>query len=209
MQARTRRQREILTYITDFIENRGYEPSYQQIAKHFQIASKSAIAKHIAALEAQGLIARRRENGSFSLQLNPRKTTKTTNDSVCAIEWLDVPLMDDFDEEFENETLFVPAFLLGRMPPDKIRAFIVPNDAMLAKQICEGDIALIEEKFFARDGDCIAAVIEKNRAVLRNFYRDGAFVELRPANEDYELIRLTADKIEIKGIYRGLLRPLV
>jgi repressor LexA len=57
MQARTRRQKEILSYITEFIENRGYEPSYQQIAKHFQIASKSAIAKHIAALEEQGLIA--------------------------------------------------------------------------------------------------------------------------------------------------------
>jgi repressor LexA len=207
MQARTRRQREILTYITEFIENRGYEPSYQQIAKHFQIASKSAIAKHIVALEEQGLIARRRENGSFSLQINPKKAV--TNDSICAIDWLDVPMMDDFDAEFENETLFVPTFLLGRLQPDKIRAFLVPNDAMLDKQICEGDIALIEEKFFARDGDCIVAVIEKNRAVLKNFYRDGAFVELRPANEDYETIRLTADQVEVKGIYRGLLRPLM
>src|SRR5688572_1108827 len=107
MQARTRRQREILDYITVFIEKRGYEPSYQQIAKHFQIASKSAIAKHIVALEEQGLIARRRENGSFSLQLNPKKTV--ANDSVCPIEWLDVPMMDDFDEELESEPLFVPA----------------------------------------------------------------------------------------------------
>ena len=207
MQARTRRQREILTYITEFIENRGYEPSYQQIANHFQIASKSAIAKHIVALEEQSLIARRRENGSFSLQINPKKVV--TNDSICAVDWLDVPMMDDFDEEFGNETLFVPAFLLGRLQPDKIRAFLVPNDAMLDKQICEGDIALIEEKFFARDGDCIVAVIEKSRAVLKNFYRDGAFVELRPSNEDYETIRLTADQVEIKGIYRGLLRPLL
>ncbi len=205
MQARTRRQREILTYIIEFIENRGYEPSYQQIAKHFQIASKSAIAKHIAALEEQGLIARRRENGSFSLQINPKKPV--TNDSVCAIEWLDVPQMDDFDETFENEILFIPEILLGRLQPEKVRAFLVPNDAMLDKQICEGDIVLIEEKLFPRDGDCIVAVIENNRAVLKNFYRDGAFVELRPSNENYETIRLAADLVEIKGIYRGLLRP--
>lgn len=207
MQARTRRQREILDYITEFIEKRGYEPSYQQIAKHFQIASKSAIAKHIVALEEQGLIARRRENGSFSLQLNPKKAV--TNDSVCAIEWLDVPSMDEFGEELETEPLFVPAFLLGRLQPDKIRAFVVPNDAMLEKQICEGDVALIEEKLFPRDGDCIVAVIENTGAVLKNFYRDGAFIELRPSNPDYETIRLSADKIEIKGIYRGLLRPLM
>ena len=66
---RTKRQREIFDYIKSFIENRGYEPSYQQIAKHFHIASKSAIAKHIAALEQQGLVIRSRENGSFSLQI--------------------------------------------------------------------------------------------------------------------------------------------
>lgn len=207
MQARTRRQRQILDYITEFIENRGYEPSYQQIAKHFQIASKSAIAKHIAALEEQGLIARRRENGSFSLQLNPKKAV--SNDLICAVEWLDVPVNDELDEEFDNEILFVPAFLLGRLQPEKVRAFLVPNDAMLDKQICKGDIALIEEKLFPRDGDCIVAVIENERALLKNFYRDGAFVELRPANKDYEPIRLTADKVEIKGIYRGLLRPLI
>ena len=207
MQARTRRQREILTYITEFIEKRGYEPSYQQIAKHFQIASKSAIAKHIAALEEQGLIARRRENGSFSLQVNPKKLVN--NDSVCAIEWLDVPQTNDFDESFENEILFVPEILLGRLQPEKVRAFLVPNDAMLDKQICEGDIVLIEEKLFPRDGDCIVAVIENSRAVLKNFYRDGAFVELRPSNDNYETIRLAADQIEIKGIYRGLLRPLI
>lgn len=207
MQARTRRQKEIFDYITEFIEKRGYEPSYQQIAKHFQIASKSAIAKHIIALEEQGLVVRRRDNGSFSLQINPQKVV--TNDSICEIEWLDVPMIDDFDKEFENEPLFVPAFLLGRLQPEKIRAFIVPNDAMLDKQICEGDIALIEEKLFPRDGDCIVAVVENNRAVLKNFYRDGAFIELRPSNEGYETIRLTADKVEIKGIYRGLLRPLL
>lgn len=207
MQARTRRQREILDYITEFIEYRGYEPSYQQIAKHFQIASKSAIAKHIAALEAQGLIARRRENGSFSLQLNPKKSV--ANDLICAVEWLDVPKMEDFEDYFDDEIIFVPIFLLGRLQPDKIRAFLVPDNAMLEKQICEGDVALIEEKTFARDGDCIVAVLEQNRAVLNNFYRDGAFIELRPSNPEFESIRLSADQVEIKGVYRGLLRPLM
>lgn len=206
MQARTRRQREILDYITEFIGNRGYEPSYQQIAKHFHIASKSAIAKHIAALEEQGLIARRRDNGSFSLQVNPKKVV--INDSVCAIEWLEVPKLENLVDDLEDEMLFVPMFLIGRLQPDKIRAYFVPDDAMLDKQICEGDIALIEEKSFARDGDCIVAVLEQTRTVMNNFYRDGAFIELRPSNAEYETIRLSADSVEIKGVFRGLLRPL-
>lgn len=207
MRTRTRRQKEILDYITEFIDSRGYEPSYQQIAKHFQINSKSAIAKHIAALEQQGLITRRRENGSFNLLV--RSKVEISNVPVCEIEWLDVPKNGDFFEEWENEPLLVPKFLLGYLTPNRVRAFLVPDDAMLDKQIREGDIALVEEKSFARDGEAVVAVIERERSVLECFYRDGAFIELRPANEDFEILRLAANKVEIKGVYRGLLRPMI
>ena len=207
MQPRTRRQREILNYITDFIENRGYEPSYQQIAKHFHLASKAGIAKHINALETQGLITRRRENGSFSLQL--RSQNLSVGAEICEIEWLDLPKIADLQNEWENETLLISKFLIGYLSPDRIRAFLVPNDSMFDKQIREGDIALIEEKSFARDGETVVAVLEKKRAVLKIFYRDGANVELRPANDNYNSIRLAANKVEIRGIFRGLLRPLI
>ena len=97
MQPRTKRQKEILEYISNFIETRGYKPSYQQIAKHFRLASKAAVAKHIAALEKQGLISRRRENGSFSLELYPKVVI---TDLVCQIEWLELHeamrFLDDF-----------------------------------------------------------------------------------------------------------------
>lgn len=208
---RTKRQREIYDYIKNFIENRGYEPSYQQIAKHFQIASKSAIAKHIAALEQQGLLFRTRENGSFSLQLasQRRSLNGNSNDAVCEIEWIEVPTDEEFEDEFEDEPLYVPALMLGSVMPETLRAFRVRNDAMLGRHIREGDIVLIQEKLFPRDGECVAAIVDNKQIVLKNFFRDGAFVELRPSNDDYEVIRMPADQIEIKGIFRGLLRPLL
>ncbi len=207
---RTKRQREIYDYIKTFIEKRGYEPSYQQIAKHFQIASKSAIAKHIAALEQQGLLFRSRENGSFSLQIASHKHSLNggENDEVCLIEWLETPPSDEFEEDFDDEPLYVPTLMLGTALPGKLRAYRVRNDAMLGKNIREGDIVIIEEKPFPRDGECVAAIVDNNYTVLKNYYRDGAFVELRPSNDDYETTRMPADQIEIKGIYRGLLRPL-
>ena len=207
---RTKRQREIFDYIKSFIENRGYEPSYQQIAKHFHIASKSAIAKHIAALEQQGLVIRSRENGSFSLQIasNKRSQNGNGNDEVCLIEWLEIPAGEELEEDLDDEPLFVPVLMLGTTLPNKLRAFRVRNDAMLGKNIREGDIVLIEEKPFPRDGTCVAALIDNKQTVLKNYYRDGAFIELRPSNDEYEIIRMPADQIEIKGIYRGLLRPL-
>jgi tRNA G26 N,N-dimethylase Trm1 len=66
---RTERQREILEYIRGFIERKGHQPTYMQIARHFGIRSKASIAKHISALERRGLVSRGRENGMFSLTL--------------------------------------------------------------------------------------------------------------------------------------------
>lgn len=205
MQPRTKRQREILDYITHFIEEHGYEPSYQQIARRFRIASKSAIANHIAALEKQGLILRHRENGSFNLQLRPKSSV---SDGVCQIDWLDVPAEINYAEDWEQESLFVPRFLLGFLPPERICAFRVRNDSMVEDHICEGDVILVEERSFARDGDCVVAIIEKEQVVLQKFYRDGAKIELRPANANHSVLRLPADKVLVKGVFRALLRPL-
>lgn len=206
MQPRTKRQKEILEYISNFIETRGYKPSYQQIAKHFQLASKAAVAKHIAALEKQGLISRRRENGSFSLELYPKLVQ---SDLVCEIEWLELPVMPQFLDDFSDETLLVPTFLIGFYKPEKLCAFRVQNDSMLDEHICEGDIVLVEKRTFARDGDIVVSVINNDRVVLKRIFRDGANVELRPSNANYETIKIPADKIQVKGIYRGLIRPLL
>ena len=206
MQPRTKRQKEILEYISNFIETRGYKPSYQQIAKHFRLASKAAVAKHITALEKQGLISRRRENGSFSLELFPKEPF---SDLVCEIEWLELPATLRFLDDFSDETLLIPTFLLGFNKPEKLCAFRVQNDSMLDEHICEGDIALIEKRAFARDGDIVLSIINNDRVILKRIFRDGANVELRPSNEKYETLKVPADKIEIKGIFRGLIRPLL
>lgn len=205
MQPRTKRQKEVLDFITRYIDKQGYEPSYQQIARYLGVNSKAGVAKHIAALENQGLLARRRENGSFNLEVRPKEAV---TEIVCRVEWLAAPNDASYREEWEDEPLFVPKFLLGFRAPEKVFAFRAPNDSMRGKGIYEGDIILIEKRTFVRDGDCIAATIEKKRTVLNHYFRAGAFVELRPANDRYETLRLSADQIEIQGVYRGLLRPL-
>ena len=206
MQPRTKRQKEVFDYIKQYIEKHGYEPSYELIARHLKLASKAGIAKHIEALETQGLLTRKRENGSFWIDLSP---VETIADSVCEIEWLEIPKSETFVEDWESQPLFVPKFLLGYQEPERLRAFRVTNDAMFDQHICEGDVALVEKRSYARDGDIVAALTGNKRLVLKQFYREGANVELRPANENYLTIRLPANKVEILGVYRGLIRPLI
>jgi repressor LexA len=204
MQPRTRRQKEVFDYIKQYAERFGCKPSYQLIARHLGVSSKAGIAKHIQALEAQGLLERRRENGTFKLDVQP---VNKILEAVCEIEWLEIPKLDTVIEEWEKKPLYVPMFLLGYQPSDRLRAFRVPNDSMLDEHICEGDVALIEKRSYARDGDIVVASTNK-RIVLKKFYREGADIELRPANNEYSTIKLPANKIEIFGTYRGLIRPL-
>ena len=203
MQPRTKRQKEVLEYIRQYIEKHGYEPSYQQIARDIGVSSKAGIAKHIEALENQGLLSRNRESGSFKLEINP---TKSILELICEVDWLEVPQTETFLEEWAEKPLFVPKFLVENYSREKLKAFRVPDDSMLDEHICQGDVALIESRPYPRDGEIVVAVLENNRAVLQKYFRAGANIELRPANAEFETIVIPADKIQVIGILRGILR---
>jgi repressor LexA len=205
MQPRTQRQREILDYITRFIERHGYEPSYTQIARHFGVSSKATIAKHIAALESRGLLSRRSEDGSFNLAV---KVEDIPSDAVCELPLLGhVAAGAPIDAIEDVEPIVVPRFLLGRVRPERVYALRVSGDSMIDEHICDGDIALIENRTEARDGEIVVALIEGARATLKRLFRFGSDVELRPANSQIAPIRLPASQVQVQGIFRGLLRP--
>src|ERR671915_906024 len=110
MHPRTQRQKEILEYITRFIERHGYEPSYAQIARHFGVSSKATIAKHIEALERRGLISRHRNDGAFGLTVQHEEVDV---DATCEVPLLGRIAAGAPPDGYENRaTLNVP-----RLPP--------------------------------------------------------------------------------------------
>ena len=208
MQPRTQRQKEILEYIARFIERHGYEPSYAQIARHFGVSSKATIAKHIAALERRGLLARRRVNGAFGLSVAVEEAASVNVEATCEVPLLGRVAAGVPVETFEDaETITIPRFLLGRVRPGQVYALRVAGDSMIDEHICDGDIALIENRTEARDGEIVVALIEGSRATLKRLHRFGSEVELRPANSQLAPIRLPASQVAVQGIFRGLLRP--
>ena len=204
MLAPTRRQREILDFITHYIESHGARPSYQLIARHMGVRSKAGIARIVGDLEAQGFLERRRINGHFAIALAQDEITPA---SGAVIQWLETP-SDEFDSETERHPFALPEFMLGGHDPHSIRAFRVMDATLSGDGISPFDIALVELRSFARDSDIVAAILKKERAVLRKYYRAGAQIELCSSDEDGEIIRLAADKVEIVGIFRGLVRPI-
>jgi repressor LexA len=204
MLPRTQRQKEILDYITRFLERHGYEPSYAQIARHFGVKSRATIAKHIAALERRGLITRQHEDGSFALNVRV-----DDSEAFCEIKLLGRIAAGTPLEVVEcEETIPVPRFLLGRVRPDRVYALRVKGDSMIDEHICDGDIALIENRTDARDGEIVVALlVEDNQATLKRIYRRGVNVELHPANSQLQPLTVPGSQVAVQGIFRGLLRP--
>lgn len=205
MLPRTQRQKEILDYITRFIERHGYEPSYAQIARYFGVSSKATIAKHIGALERRGLLSRSREDGAFNLSV---KVEDAPSDAVCEVPLLgQIAAGAPLDTVAVAEQITVPRFLLGRVRPERVYALRVAGDSMIDEHICDGDIALIENRTEARDGEIVVALVDGSRATLKRLYRFGQQIELRPANSQLAPIRLHAAQVSVQGIFRGLIRP--
>lgn len=211
MQPRTQRQREILDYITCFIERHGYEPSYAQIARRFCVSSKATIAKHIEALEQRGLLSRRRENGSFRLSIQPEEIVveaATSDDGLCEMPLLGcVAAGAPIDAVEDVEMIRIPRFLLGKVRPTNVYALRVVGDSMIDEHICDGDIAIIENRTEAHDGEIVVALIDESRVTLKRIYRHGSDVELCPANSQLAPLRLPAAQVAVQGVFRGLLRP--
>src|SRR6266478_7000098 len=206
MLPRTQRQKEVLDYITRFLAKHGHEPSYAQMARYFGVSSKATIAKHISALEKRGLIKRDHQPGRFTLAV---KVEEVPADAVCEVALLGriaagVPI----DAIEDIEMICVPRFLFGRVRPERIYALRVKGDSMIDEHICDGDIALIENRTDARDGEIVVALlIEENQATLKRLYRRGPNIELQPANSQLQPLTLPASQVRVQGIFRGLLRP--
>src|SRR4030095_10661864 len=203
MLPRTQRQKEILDYITRFQERHGYIPSYAQIARQFGVKSRATIAKHIAALERRGLLVREHEDGSFALNV---KVEDKSSDLLCEVAVGRIAAGAPLDVIESDERIPVPRFLLGRVKPERVYALRVTGDSMIDEHICDGDIALIENRTDARDGEIVVALLDGARATLKRLFRFGAEAELRPANSQLAPLRLRASQVRVQGIFRGLLR---
>ena len=69
--ALTKRQKQVLDFIAEFVDENGYCPSYEEIARGLELASLATVHKHISVLEGKSYL-KRGFNQSRSLELTPK-----------------------------------------------------------------------------------------------------------------------------------------
>jgi repressor LexA len=197
----TKRQREILNYLTAYAEQNGFAPSFEEIAENFSYNSLATVHEHLTNLERKGYI-KRNYNESRAIEILPSEA------SPRAIE---LPLLGSVAagmpiEALEaNETFCVPETLVGRGGSHYVLR--VRGNSMVDEQIRDGDFVVINERQRADNGEMVIALLNGTSATVKKYYRerDGR-IRLQPANETMQPIYVHENDVRIQGIVVGVLR---
>lgn len=199
MQPLTRRQREILDYLAEFIEHHGYSPSLEEIGRRFGLSSLATVHKHLGNLQAKGFI-KRAWNRSRSVELVP------TGSGGRAVE---IPLQgyvaagDPIEAVVSPETVAVPDSFTGSRATYALR---VRGWSMIDEQIRDGDLVIVEDRKTAENGELVVALLDGSEVTLKTFHREQGRIRLQPANPALEPLVVDAGRVQVQGVVIGLMR---
>ena len=199
MQPLTKRQREILNYLNEFIEDRGYAPSLDEIGRRFGLSSLATVHKHLTNLQDKGFI-RRAWNRSRSVEL------VSTPFGGRAI---DLPLLGyvaagtPIEAIVTSETVTVPEDLVGQRDTYALR---VRGSSMIDEHIRDGDLVVVEDRKAVRDGEMVIALLDGSDVTLKKFYRENGRIRLQPANDTIAPIVVESDAVQVQGVVVGVIR---
>jgi len=203
--ALTKRQRQVLDFIAHFLDDKGYCPSYEEIARGLELASLATVHKHISVLETKGYL-KRGFNQSRSLELAPKFLQEQRRARPQVVE---IPLLGRIAAGAPVETVEQKETLnLGDFTGNgSTFALEVRGESMIEDHICDGDLILLERVSEAHDGDIVVALIGGSETTLKRFYREnGGTVRLQPSNAAIKPILVPARDVEIQGRLLAVLR---
>lgn len=193
----TKKQKEILDFVSEFIKVNDYSPSYREIADNLGLSSPATIYEHVKGLEDKGYV--KAESGrARSLELTAVSRFKkaielplagliTAGEPIEAIE--------------EHETITVPANIVR---DENSYVLKVRGESMIEDGILDGDYVIVERNFYPQNGDVVVALLDNTYATLKRYYRETNRIRLQPANSTMKPIY--AENPAIQGIVRGIFR---
>lgn len=222
----TKKQHELLMFISQRLSETGISPSFEEMKEALDLKSKSGVHRLISSLEERKFL-RRLPNRARALEVvrlpddaqqdrsgaslagigdaRPRRPDIAPVNDIA----ISIPLVGRIAaglpiEAVEGrEELAVPSALLG---PGEHYALEVSGDSMRDAGILDGDFALVRKCEDARDGDIVVALVDDMEATLKYLHRDHGRVRLDPANPAYVAQIYAPSRVKVQGKLAGLLR---
>jgi len=196
----TKRQREILDYLNDFIQQHGYAPSLEEIGRRFGLSSLATVHKHLTNLQEKGFI-KRAWNRSRSVELvSSRLGGRAVELPLLGYVAAGIPI----EAIVGSETIAVPEDLVGKRDTYVLR---VKGDSMIDEQIRDGDYVIVEDRRITeKPGEMVIALLNGSDVTLKKLYHEHGHIRLQPANPAMQPIIVPTDQVQIQGVVIGVMR---
>ncbi len=196
----TKKQKQILDFITLFINKKTFSPTIEEIRKHFKLSAISTVHQHIETLEKKGFIEK---NGSSARGIELKKRNP--------YNLIKIPLIGTIAAgqpieaiETRGETVMIATSAVNKA--GNYYALQVQGNSMIDEGIFDGDIVVIKKQSVAENGQTVVAIIDDNEATLKKIYREKNRFRLQPANQT--MLPIYRKEVEIRGVVVEIKRNL-
>ncbi len=204
----TKRQAEILNFISNYIDDAGFPPTRNDLAQHFGFRSPNAAESHLRALAAKQMIriAPGRSRG-ITLTALSRSSLPPANNLRTPVPLIGrvaagSPILAQ--ENIEREYRIDPSLFSPR-PHYFLR---VEGSSMRDAGILDGDLLAVHRTPVAQNGQIVVARLD-DEVTVKRFKRNGYHVSLLPENPEFQPIQidLRHQQLVIEGLGVGVIRP--
>ncbi|MFN8038941.1 MAG: transcriptional repressor LexA [Acidimicrobiales bacterium] len=202
------RQLQILNYIEQATNERGYPPSVREIGQAVGLTSPSTVHTHLRTLQRLGYLRRDpTKPRAIEMRYDPNSGAAVERRPVSH-----VPLVGDvaagtdvLAQENVEELLPLPADFTGEGDLFMLR---VRGDSMIDVGILDGDFIVARAQRTADEGDVVVAGIPGEEATVKTYSRSGDTVTLVPANPRLEPMVFADDEVQVFGRVVTVMRKL-
>lgn len=196
-----KRQRQILEFLSQYIQKYDFSPTLGEIAEALGLSSLATVHEHLMAMDKKGIIKKYRGavRGIEIIDKRLGQLTKGIELPILGFIAAGRPIEPHTDSN--AATIVSPAMLSG-----KKRAFVlqVKGDSMIEEGILDGDFVVIEEQETARNGEIVVALLENGFATLKRFFKEATRIRLEPANA--KMSPIFAKNVRVQGKVVGVVR---
>ena len=193
----TKRQKEILDYISGYLKAEGYAPTLEEIGAHFGLSSPATVYKHVQQLVQKGYLSKAKHQGR-GIQLVDTKLARG----------VEVPLLGQIAgghplEPIRPAEVNLPSSFAAGGP---LYALRVKGNSLADELLLDGDLLVIEDRSIATDGDTVVLVLGDQLAAVGRFFQEPGHVRLEPSHGAGESLYLPESQVRVRGGVVGLLR---